>query len=119
MTLETMLFDGLQGMVSGRVYPDVAPDQTAPPYITYQQVGGDAINYASGEVPDKQNARVQVSVWATSRMEASALGAQAETALRLVAALQTTVLGARRARHDPETNLRGTMQDFSFWTGNS
>ena len=43
MTTESTLFDTLKSLVSSRVYPDIAPAGTTVPYITYQQIGGDAV----------------------------------------------------------------------------
>jgi hypothetical protein len=113
--MEALVFDALEGLVNGRVFPDIAPVQTPRPYITYAAVGGDALNYTDGAIPGKENARLQVNVWADTRLQASDVGRQVELALRSVAALQTTVLGARVATYDPDVNLRGTMQDFSIW----
>jgi hypothetical protein len=114
--METLLFEGLRGLVGNRVYPDVGPDKCGLPYMTYQQVGGDALNFQDGALPDKSNARVQVNVWAVSRIEAKALAKAAENALRGVAALRTTVLGAPVSNFDQAAKLYGTRQDFSFWT---
>lgn len=114
MSIESLLFSALKGLVGNRCYPDVAPDKTQRPYITYQQVGGQAINFVDGSDPGKRNARMQVNVWADSRAQASALAQQVESALR-ASALQTTVLGAAVATYEPETCLRGARQDFSLW----
>jgi len=43
MTVEETIFSTLQSLVNDRVYPDIAPEETEFPYITFQQVGGDAI----------------------------------------------------------------------------
>lgn len=115
MSLEGLIFNALSDLVGGRVFPDVAPEETPRPYIVYQAVGGSAINYTEAAVPNKQNARVQVSVWADTRLAASDIGKQAEDALRLCLPLQTTVLTARRSLVDDATSLRGSMQDFDFW----
>lgn len=115
MSLEALIFDALKGIVDNRVYPDVAPEKVGRPYIVYQEVGGVAVNYTEAAVPDKQNARVQISVWAETKLTASDIGKQAEDALRLFLSLQTRVLTARRSRYDTETKLRGCMQDFDFW----
>jgi hypothetical protein len=32
-----------------------------------------------------------------------------------VAGLQTTVLGGATSIYEPDTQLRGRMQDYSFW----
>lgn len=115
MTIETAMFAALQGLVADRVYPDVAPENALRPYITYQQVGGNAINFVEGGMPSKRHARVQVNVWAATRIQATAMGNAVEDALRAVTALQTDVAGALVATYDEATKLRGTRQDFSFW----
>lgn len=115
MSVETVLFDTLKTLVSNRVYPDVAPDLTARPYITYQQVGGQGVNFIDPTVPSKKNARFQVNVWADTRSAAATLAGQIEGALRAAASLQTTVLGALVASYESDTKLRSTRQDFSFW----
>lgn len=115
MSMETLLFARLKSLVDNRCYPDIAPDLTIRPYITYQQVGGFTVNFIDPAVPSKKNGRFQINVWADTRAQASVLAGQIEDALRDVAALQTTVLSAPVATYEPDTALRGTRQDFSFW----
>lgn len=115
MSIDAKIRAALTSLVNGRVYPDVAEINTTTPYITYQQVGGDAINYLEGGIIGKRNARIQINVWSKSRLEASELSERAEDAMRLDLGLQTDVLGARIARYEEDTKLRGTMQDFSVW----
>lgn len=114
MSLESQITAALEPVAPGRVFPDVAPD-AALPYITYYQVGGEAINYTDGAVPDRSNARVQINVWAATRVEASQLSAAVESAVRAALALQPTVLSARVAMYDDESKARGFRQDFSLW----
>lgn len=115
MSLESTIFNALRELVDNRIFADFAPEGTARPFITYQAVGGAPINMLDGTVPDKEFTRVQVNVWAATRLEASGLGKQAENILRGVAALQTTVLTGRIATFDEVAKLRGTMQDFEFF----
>ncbi len=115
MSLESLFFDALKGLLSNQVYPDVAPEGVEVPFATYQAVGGGVVNYVEATVPDKQNARVQVTVWAATRTDASQIGKQVEDALRLTLPLQTTVLTARRSVYEELTRRRGSMQDFDFW----
>lgn len=116
MSIESLVFDTLRGLVSDRAYPDIAPqDVTALPRITFQQVGGGAINFLRYSPAGKRNARVQVNAWGATRLQASALSHQIEDALAAESALQTTVLGAPVATFEPDTKLYGTRQDFSFW----
>lgn len=117
MSVEAQIFAALSALVGGRVYRDVAPQTvTALPRITFQQVGGRAINFVDGStVPDKKNARFQINVWAYDRDSAAALSRSVEDALRTYAALQTTVLDAPVGLYEQETGLYGTRQDFSLW----
>lgn len=115
MTTETRINDAIKALVSNRVYPDVAPENTVRPFITYQQVGGSSANFVDVTVPTKKNSRFQINVWADTRIAAAALAIQVEDALRVVTALQTTVLSAPVATYDEVTKMRGTRQDFSFW----
>lgn len=115
MSVDVQIFEALSPLAGGRVFPDVAPEGTARPYLTYQQVGGDALNYLEGTVPGKRNARIQINAWADTRLVASGLSEQAEDALRLAVGLQAEVLGARASIFEEDTKLRGTRQDFSVW----
>jgi hypothetical protein len=112
--VEGDLYNTLNTLVANRCYADIAPAGAAKPYITYQQVGGEAINFLEQvTIPTKKNARFQINVWADTRIQASTLAAQVENAMRLNLALQTTVEGAIVSRY--EDNLYGTRQDFSVW----
>ncbi len=115
MSLESDLFDALKGLAGNRVYPDLAPPNTARPYVVWQQVGGRGVNFIDPTIPSKKNARVQVAVWADTRQAAATLARQVEDTLRAQTALQPTVLGAPVATYDEDTKYRGTRQDFSLW----
>lgn len=114
VTIEATIFSALTALVDARCYPDVAPEKVERPYIVYQQVGGAAINFLDGSVPSKRRSRFQVAIWGDTRAEVAELAAQVSNALRGVAALQTTVEGEPLAQYEPDTKLRGSLQDFSF-----
>jgi restriction endonuclease Mrr len=116
MTQDELIFSLLKNLVGNRVYPDIAKQDTALPYITHQDVGGDAINFMDGAAPGKSNTRLQVNVWAETRAQAKAITHQVETALRAAPALSTTVLGSLMTTVDEATGYRGTIQHFSIWT---
>lgn len=117
MTVEANIFNALKGLVANRVYPDEAPAGVTLPFMIYQQVGGDPINFLAG-VPDKRNGRFQVDVWANTRSEASALIRQVEDTLRASAVLNADTMTGVIATKDPETGWRGASQDFSIWFTN-
>lgn len=112
MTPEDHIDAVLQPLAPGRVFPDFAPAGAARPVIVYQAVGGEPANYLSGDQPDKQQVRMQVSVWADTRPEASELADQIERALRAAADLQPEVATGRTSIVDETTGYRGTRQDF-------
>lgn len=115
MSVEATIFNALKHLVANRVYPDIAPESVKRPYITFQQVGGRAVNFLSAELPDQRNSRFQCNVWAASRTEAAQIAQQVDATLRQVNALHTTVLNEPVATMEAETKLYGTRQDFSFW----
>lgn len=114
MTVETDLYAALQGLVAGRVYPDVGPPGVTLPYLTYQQVGGDPANFLEG-LPSKRNGRFQFNSWAATRVEAAALIRQVEDTLRASAQLRATTLAGAVAVYDEETHRYGARQDLSIW----
>ena len=116
MSAEAALVPLLTGLVSGRVYPDVAPSGAGLPRIVYQQVGGKTINYTEGTLPEKENARMQVVCWASTRMAAINLMKQVEAAILSAPVIQAEALGARISGYEQDTNLFSSMQDFSIWT---
>ena len=116
MSAEAALVPLLTGLVAGRVYPDVAPSGAGLPRIVYQQVGGQAINYTEGTLPNREHARMQVVCWATTRLAAIGLAQQVEAALRSAASIQAEPIGARVSVYEDDTQLYGARQDFSIWS---
>jgi hypothetical protein len=115
MSLETSLHTLLFAQCP-RVFPDVAPYDTARPYITWQQVGGDPLSYVDDTVPDRRNSLIQVNAWADTRLQANDLMLQIESALITSTSFQARPAGALIAAHDQDTDRRGAMQDFSIWS---
>jgi hypothetical protein len=110
--LEVLMAEVLGTLVGSRVFPDTAPANTLLPFVIYQKVGGIDPVFADGTLPDKENARVQVQVWARKRTEASAMMRQVKAALCAAPALAVP-LGADVARN--EDGFFGAQQDFSIW----
>lgn len=116
MSMESDVVAALTSLVSGRVYPSVAPSNPTKPYIVYTGAGGVAFNFLESAAVGLRNSRLQVSCWATTRMAANALAIAAENAL-IASALKAYVLGAMQTPYDEQTKLYGTHQDFSvFYT---
>ncbi|MEN4918263.1 DUF3168 domain-containing protein [Achromobacter spanius] len=112
--VEALIVQTLGPIFGGRVYPDAAEGDTPMPFAIFQQVGGASLVFVDGALPDKQNARMQITVWAKGRAQASALIGAVQAAL-CAAPVYAMPLGAPVARRDEETGFKGAEQDFSVW----
>jgi hypothetical protein len=110
---ESVTFAAIKALASGRVYPDVAPSGAAKPYIVYQGVGGVEETTFDG-ADTLQNCRMQVSVWATSRSEATAIIQQVRAALT-AEPVRGVPIGAPVPVFEDDTKLYGSQQDYSIW----
>jgi hypothetical protein len=115
VSVEDTLFGELGPLCANRVYPLKAPANAAKPYVVYQQVGGQAINFVESEMPGLRNAVFQINCWATTQAAAKALALAVEEAMVEEVALQTTVLSALVMVYDEVAQLYGSRQDFSVW----
>lgn len=113
MSIETDLVALLKA-INPRTYPDVAPEGTTTPYVTYQQIGGESIRYADNTA-DSRFPTIQVNVWSRTRMEASTLIQQIEDALCAAPAFQATPQGDAMSRYEPDTQLYGSIQRFDVF----
>lgn len=113
--IEEAIFAALSALFDGRVFPDEAPFDTPRPFLTYTQTGGDALEYVDAAVPDLRHARVQLNLWAASRIEARNLAQQVEDAMRASTAMTARRVAAFSARNEPDLKLYGTEQEFDCW----
>jgi hypothetical protein len=116
MSAEAAIFPLLSALVAGCIYPDVAPYGEPLPRIVYQQVGGEVIRYTEGTLPNKENARMQIVCWATTRLAAINLMKQAEAAILAAPVIQVEAIGARISGYEQDTALYSSHQDFSIWS---
>lgn len=115
MSLESDLYTVLSA-VCPRVFPDIAPTTTAKPYVTYQQIGGEAINFMDRLIPSKRNARVQVNVWAATRASAVTTMQAVEDAIRMSVLFQGEPESAPTSDYDHDMLVYGSAQDFTIWS---
>ena len=105
----------IAGLVSDRVFADVADGSTATPYIVYQVIstGGETTHDGNRSL---EFPLVQFSAWADSKSEAIALGSAINTLLDGNTlpgdSAITFVFSDQQGRHDPETNLFGETLDY-------
>jgi hypothetical protein len=101
-----------------RIYPQVAPQATAPPYLVLTVVSDVPETSMDGE--DEETlcfARLQVDAYGKSYLSADTL---AKAVRKVIAGLKAPDLSAtrlgRRDLHDDETQLERVSQDFSVAT---
>ena len=114
MSLEAQLHTALYPLAAGGASPDIPPSNPTWPLIVYQQVGGQAFDFMEGKVPDKDNARVQVWVWADTRVECSQIMRDVRLAL-VEGPLGAGTLGAPVSEYHETLGKYGARQDFSVW----
>jgi hypothetical protein len=101
--------------VCPRTFPDFAPTTTTRPYVTYQQIGGAAVNFVDRLVPNKRNARMQVNVWANSRLDATTTMQAIEDAIRMSTVFQGEPESAPMTSFDADFPVYSAAQDFTIW----
>ena len=116
MTIEVKIYNVLKALAGGRVFPDVAPTSAVRPYITYSQIGGEALAYLERAVPSKQNGRFQVDVWGDSRLSCASTMLQVEQALVESQDFQAKPVSAPSSSYDHDMAVYGSNQDFSIWS---
>ena len=115
MSVETDICSVLLALCP-RVFPDFAAVSTLRPYVTYQQIGGQAVGFVGRDLPSKKNGEIQINVWADTRMEASALALQIEAAMIAATAFQASAIGAAAGDFDADIPVYGCRQDFTVWS---
>lgn len=102
--------------VCPRVYPDVAPPGAAPPYITFQHIGGQPLRYVNNVAANQRHSMVQVNTWAATRAEALSLCRAIEEALCAASVFTARPDSEPLGDVDGDTDRRGCLQDFSIWS---
>ena len=116
MSTESDIYNALKGLVANRCYPDFAPLSTARPYITYVQIGGEALSYLDNAIPSGKYGRFQINVWGDTRASVSALILQVEAAMIQASAFQARPLSAPSSDYDHDMLIYGSMQDFNVFS---
>lgn len=81
MALESDLIAELL-TVCPRVHIGAAPYGTQLPYVTWQHIGGDPLEWLDNTVADKRNAQIQINTWADTPQQAFQLMQSIEATLR-------------------------------------
>lgn len=98
-----------------RTFVSVAPSGTQTPFVVWQQTGGKDVSYMDSNAQAKRQARVQISVWALTPMQAATLRDQIEAALRPLQGITCTPSAAHYMAYEPDTKLHGVQQVWEIW----
>lgn len=114
MSYEAALSGLIGPLLNGAFYPDVPPDTPAYPCGVYQQVGGQALWFSEGAMPGHKHARVQIIVWADTRLQANQLMRRIEGAI--CGGMRTSEpFGAMIGGYEDAIKKYSARQDFGLW----
>lgn len=113
---ETILHSLLTGLVDGRVYPDVTPDNPTFPLIIYQQVGGMDYAYVENKLPSHRNARVRIIACSKGGLQSNNLIRQCEQAIVEGNGFDVVqIVGSFTTSYIDSVGIYEAIQDFSIW----
>ncbi len=95
-----------------RVYPSTAPVNTPRPFVTWDHIGGDSLRYMEGTAPTTRLAQLQVTVWADTKNEGTALQLALEDAFCNAAGFTCSPLGGLQGGYEHDAQLWRTYQDY-------
>jgi hypothetical protein len=115
MSIESTLYDTLRndvtvaGLVSTRIYPQVAPDNASVPYVTYQVIVGTAHNKLVGAA-DSERKVIQINCISNSYSNAKTIAVACKAAVNGAVGY----LNAERDDYYEQTENHRVMLDFSL-----
>ena len=113
MSIETTLMAALLAKCP-RVFVGTAPYGTAMPYVTWQHVGGDPLEYLDNRVATQRNAQIQINTWAATPLQAFSLMQQIEVTLRATPEFVAKPLSEPVGAHDDADVVSGYLQTYSI-----
>lgn len=97
-----------------RTFITVAPHGTEAPFMVWQQTGGLDVSFLDNSSA-KRNARVQISIWAKTPLEAASLRDQVESVLRPLESPICRPTAAHHMTYERDTELHGVQQVWEIW----
>lgn len=110
-------FAGLSAAVGARIYPDIAPQGVARPFVVWQEIFTDPMNNLGGSVESSglTNFLIQVTSWATTATLARDVDLQARLAMIAATQFKSLLRDSRSLGFEMDTKLFGIQSDFSVW----
>lgn len=115
--VEQTLFNTLNALVSGRMYPMVAPDSPVVPFIVYQNITNSP-EYTLGNTSPINNTRMQIDCYSDSYSGVKTLVASVQSAMMAAAQANTLVNVPKMSQdlYESEVKLFRVTQDYSIWS---
>ncbi len=113
MSMESDLVTLLK-TVCTRTFPDVAPELTAKPYVTWQGVGGEPLRNLANTAADKRHTLMQINVWSATRSQSLTMIRQIEDALCASAAFIASPQGEPLSTYEEDAESYGCIQRFDI-----
>jgi hypothetical protein len=98
-----------------RVFPDIAPEETALPYVTFQGIGGVSMRNMDNTTGNKRNTLMQISVWSASRIASLDMVRSIEDALCASTNFIAVPQGEPLSMYEEDPEIYGCLQRFSIW----
>jgi hypothetical protein len=116
MMVENALFNLLNGLVGGRMYPMVAPDSPTVPFIVYQNITNSP-EYTLGNTSPINNTRMQIDCYSDTYGGVKSLVASVQSAMQAAAQAKTLVNVPKMSSdlYEAEVKLYRVTQDYSIW----
>ena len=114
MSMESDLSTLLKA-ICPRTYPDIAPPNTAAPWVTWQGIGGKTARFLDNSAADRRHTLMQISVWSKTRAEALGLIRAIEDALCATDLFYAGPQGEPLSTYEEDTQRYGCIQRFEIW----
>lgn len=112
MTIEQDIFNALDGLVGGRVYPLVMPEKGTKPAIVYTRIGSNPENTLDGGATIDQ-IRIQVDTYANTYAETKTISASVRSIMESASFKGT--LQSDQDLFEPDIKLYRVSQDYYVW----
>jgi hypothetical protein len=112
MTIETTIYTALSSLASGKVYPLVAPEKVAAPFIVYSRIASTPENTLEGGATIDQ-VRIQVDTYANTYSAVKSLAESVRSAMEGSGAKAT--LQTDQDLFEPDLKLYRISQDYYCW----
>jgi len=104
---------GVSALVSTKIYPVKAPQNTAFPYVVYRRITGLSVNGLDGEM-GTTNGRFQIDVYSSTYTQVKALAEAVKEAVK-ASNLRSVLIFDQDFDFDDDSNNYRVLLEFRIW----